>query len=148
MGLAPVEGRMEVVKNGNWDHYFRTAGKTDVGFDLASSPFGGEICDLIPSTAREKYTYGDIFTGVIYYKPIEEHLLVEGWPGFVDESFRKEFERRVSIFCQANGIEFSEDFLQYHIDKINKVSRQGYDELVRCLEMIDSVGRRESTVRY
>lgn len=142
MGLAPVDGRMEVVKNGEWDRYFRAAGKTDVGFDLASSPFAGEICDLIPSTAKEKYMYGDIFTGLIYYRPIEEHLLVEGWPGFVDESFRKEFERRVKIFCQASDIEFSEEFLRYHIDKINNVARENYEELDKCLEMIGLPGDR------
>lgn len=148
MGLAPVDGRMEAVKKGAWDYYFRAAGKTDVGFDLVSSPFASEICDLIPSAAKEKYTYGDVFTGIIYYRPIEEHLLVEGWPGFVDESFRKEFERRVRIFCQANGIEFSEEFLQYHVGKINNVVRENYGELGRCLEMIDSAGRRKPIVQY
>ena len=48
----------------------------------------------------------------------------------------------------ANGIEFSGELLQYHIDKINNVVRKSYEELGRCLEMIDSAGRRGYSVQY
>jgi hypothetical protein len=41
MGLAiPKLGSYTIVKNGRWDYYFEVSNKTNVGFNLASSPFG------------------------------------------------------------------------------------------------------------
>lgn len=85
-----------LINGGKWDAAFSAADR-DFGFDFAGSPFGSDHFDLvfdIPS----KYSYGDIFTGMIYYKPITEFVWSWGVPGVLSGGFDKELVRRHKIF--------------------------------------------------
>ncbi|GHT01480.1 hypothetical protein AGMMS49525_02300 [Bacteroidia bacterium] len=82
-----------VIINGKWDAAFRYLGNPSVGFDMLLSPMGQDEFDdhLSPISPT---VYKDIFTGFIFYKPIEKMVGVIGIPNIVDEEFMPEFERR------------------------------------------------------
>ena len=70
---------------GKWDAAFKMQGDPDTGFDFDGSPFGDDSFDMYPVPwISEKYKYKDVFTGFIFYKPLNQHLLEQGFPGLLD----------------------------------------------------------------
>ena len=61
------------IHNGIWNAALKKTGYTPVGFDFKDSPFGKDYFDKIPFLFKPyPYTYADIFTGFVFYKPEEE----------------------------------------------------------------------------
>jgi len=83
------------IQHGKWDAAFRLASKNDIGFDLNNTPFGKDSFDYYPD--KQNLTYQDVFTGMIFYKYLEEFKLVIGIPGIVDKNFLPELLRRENI---------------------------------------------------
>ena len=92
--------KMGLIQDGKWDAAFQAAGNKSLGFDFAASPFGNDSFDVWPF--KSDYTYRDIFTGFIFFQPVENHRLVEGIPGFIDSSFRAEVYRRIELISIVN----------------------------------------------
>ena len=92
---------MRAIAGGRWDASFKKSGKLDVGFDIKDSPFGSTPFDLIP--VPNEFTYGDFFTGMVYYGFFPEYRLVSGMEGFVDEAFLPELMRRYQLDRGAQG---------------------------------------------
>jgi len=67
------------VQNGKWDAAFSMAGNPSVGFDFNGSPFGDDNWDLFYLVSN-RLTYKDVFTGFIFYKPLEEQYKKNGFP--------------------------------------------------------------------
>lgn len=128
MGLAiPKSGSYTIVKNGKWDHYFEVSNHTDVGFNLANSPFGLEVFDVIPPDSVNHLKYQDMFTGLIFYKPVHEHVLKIGWKDFATEEFIPELRRRIMLFSDAMELnmtneEIEESLLENNIEKTTRYS--------------------------
>lgn len=95
------KGGPAVVKQGGWDRLFIKTGKTDIGFNLAGSPFGEDTFDAIPYDPVQNFTYEEMFTGIIYYKPPQEQRIRTGWEGFAADGFIPELRRRIEIFLAA-----------------------------------------------
>lgn len=98
------------VQNGKWETAFSQIGNPEAGFDFANSPFGNDRFDAAffndPSV-----TYKDVFTGFVFYKPLEQHIKKEGFPnefdnfedsiikraGYVSKSFAEQFKKEIEI---------------------------------------------------
>jgi hypothetical protein len=134
LGLAHPDSWKEysVVKDGYWDYCFESNNKTDIGFSLNNTPFGREEFDLIPvGWSVDSLLYQDVFTGMVFYKPIQEHLLKKGWDNTIDNDFKEEFIRR----CNFMGLDNKE--IKQEIDFFNTVKTSKYDNLEINREKID-----------
>lgn len=69
------------IQEGKWDAAFKAAGKENLGFDFQHSPFGNDSFDIWPD--KTDYTYSDIFTGFVFYLPLEKHLIQIGVKNFL-----------------------------------------------------------------
>ena len=87
-----MKGDEVLLQDGKWDAAFNTTGNKSIGFDFKDTPFGKDSFDLW--VYKNPYHYQDMFTGFVFYLPIENQKLVTGIPGFIDSSFVDEFLRR------------------------------------------------------
>ena len=84
------------IQNGKWDAAFKALQLTDVGFNFDGSPFGEDQFDIWP--LKQHFKYKDVFDGFVFYKPVDEHLLVVGIPGIIDSVFAPEILRRYALY--------------------------------------------------
>ncbi|MCE1199020.1 MAG: hypothetical protein LWW85_08645, partial [Marinilabiliales bacterium] len=68
------------IQSGKWDMAFSLCGNPNVGFNFANSPFGADQFDGFVGNSSDKLRYEDVFTGFVFYKPLEQHLKKEGFP--------------------------------------------------------------------
>jgi hypothetical protein len=68
------------IQNGKWDRAFSIIGNPDIGFDFVNSPFGQDKFDGFVGNPSDELKYKDVFTGFIFYKPLEQHIKKEGFP--------------------------------------------------------------------
>jgi hypothetical protein len=91
----------ELLQNGKWDAAFKTCGKNSLGFDFAGSPFGKDSFDIVPT--KTNFIYQDIFTGFIFFQPIENHRLIETIPGYMNPDFKNEMYKRIELITIVNN---------------------------------------------
>ncbi len=140
MGLAFPNSNNEytLVKDGRWDALFEHTKKTNIGFNLKKSPFGSEAFDVFPADlVKEKFVYEDQFTGLIFYKPIQEHQLRYGWTGFITDDFVPEMQRRARIINEAMDLNMAEEQLDDWIPRVNYDYTTPYDNLDSLRKKID-----------
>ena len=138
--LAEEEG-YTLIQDGRWDAAFKIAGKHDVGFDFAGSPFSKDSVDLTPfSFSTDSLLFSDLFTGFVFYLPLKEHIQIYGMNGFVDDEFRIELERRLKIYFESEKIEGAPvEFLEnMGIVLYNPIS-VSYDNLEEMEFVIDKI---------
>ena len=87
------------VQHGKWETAFREAGNPNAGFDFSGSPFGDDTWDAFFLSNR-LLTYKQIFTGFIFYQPLENHLKREGFPYELDH-FQDSLLRRAACVDQS-----------------------------------------------
>jgi hypothetical protein len=68
------------VQHGKWDKAFEIAGNPNVGFNFENSPFGSDNFDDYLWNSSAELQYKDVFTGFIFYKPLEKHINKIGFP--------------------------------------------------------------------
>lgn len=73
-GLKPIQ-------NGLWDVAAEQMRPVEFAFDFKGSPFGTDDFDYFPFCMNwgTKLTYQDMFTGMIYYKSLDEQYLSDGF---------------------------------------------------------------------
>ncbi len=108
---------------GKWDMAFHE-NSNPVAFCLKDSPFGNDRFDDYPYI-KTKLKWNDVFDHFIFYNPISEHQISMGIDNIIDIEFRKELERRYSIF----GKELTEG----RINGLNK-ARTHHDKWAPNLE--------------
>lgn len=109
------------------DAAFARVGNPGRGFSFAGSPFGRDRFDL-HHRAEKGRRYQDVFTGFVFYRPLEAHRLALGVPGLVDPEFLEEVKRRLSVVDPA----ISTRRLRAKTDEIarlNEVRRDPYDRI-------------------
>ena len=67
------------VQKGKWDKAFSLIGNKQIGFNFENSPFGNDFCDIHPGFDKS-VKYKDVFTGMIFYKPLEQFIYQNGYP--------------------------------------------------------------------
>lgn len=109
------------VGDGIWDAAFEVLGNPDVGFSFLDSPFGLDSFDFFP--VETDYIYQDIFTGMVFYKPIEQHIMSAGIPEVFDDQFMNEVIRRQQVSGdKRNEEEMISDYLQ-----LKEIEEFGYE---------------------
>lgn len=89
------------IQKGIWEAAFNKTGKTNLGFTFRNSPFGIDSFDYWPF--HSGFIYKDIFTGFAFYRPLENHRIVEGVTGFVDSANKDEILGRIDLISIVNG---------------------------------------------
>lgn len=87
---------MTALQQGKWDAAFAAVGNPSVGFDFRGSPFGQDGFDYFPFIPHQG-CYQEVFTGFVFFKPLEAHRMSFGLPGLIDTSFGQEYLRRAVI---------------------------------------------------
>ena len=82
------------IQHGKWESAFKIAGNPDAGFDFTGSPFGDNPWDGF-FLSPKSITYKDIFTGFIFYKPLDRQIKNTGFP-FELDNFQDSLLRRAS----------------------------------------------------
>lgn len=87
------------IQYGKWETAFEIAGNPDAGFDFKESPFANDKWDgfFLNSTSL---SYKDIFTGFIFYKPLNQQIKKTGYPYEMD-NFEDTLLRRAA--CVSNN---------------------------------------------
>lgn len=138
MGLAiPQKGSYSLVKNGEWDYYFESSKKTDIGFNFANSPFGSEEFDVIPPDSILQFKYEDMFTGLIFHRSVQEHKLRTGWDGFASSDFLPELSRRVKVFVEGTGMKMTEEEIEKILFENNTEKTFQYKNIESLRKKID-----------
>jgi hypothetical protein len=138
------------VQDGRWDAAFQRAGNRSVGFDLEHSPFGADYFDLHPRSASH-VTYGSVFTGLVFYLPLEEHRFWTGLPGFLTEERTELLADRLALI---GAIENRDSALAF-LAGLDSLEIESYSEALgtdftsdidRWLEPEDGDGQEHPTV--
>jgi hypothetical protein len=113
------------IQNGKWDAAFIVAGNPNCGFDFKGSPFGADPFDYFPFPIPVTYTYQGVFTGFVFYKPLDEHRMSFGVAGLLDPAFTAELVRR----CQITGRTGSVEELTKEVQQwVGTVRVSGYED--------------------
>lgn len=83
------------VNNGKWDASFKASEIENTGFDFENSPFGE---DPFEGWVSNPYRYKDIFTGFVFYMPIEQFQLAFGVDHIMEDGFYDEYVIRDRMF--------------------------------------------------
>ncbi len=85
VGKAAVYADKEqtLIKEGKWDAAFKILKMENVGFDFKNTAFGNDAFDLSYASNIPR-TFSDVFTGFVFYLPIERHIDSYGVKGLVD----------------------------------------------------------------
>jgi hypothetical protein len=89
------------IQKGKWDASFKILNKENLGFDFQNSPFGEDSLDIW--IWSKQYKYKDIFTGFVFYLPLEKHVEAFGIPNYLNDGFEDELYRRLVIFHEVYG---------------------------------------------
>lgn len=81
------------IQHGKWDRAFALSGDPNVGFDFQNSPFGRDRFDAFVGNPSDELNYADVFTGFIFYKPLEKHIEKTGFP-YISDNFEDSILRR------------------------------------------------------
>ncbi|MCX6284319.1 MAG: RDD family protein [Bacteroidetes bacterium] len=87
-------------QHGKWDKAFDIAGNPDAGFDFENSPFGNDYFDDFLWNSSSELKYKDVFTGFIFYKPLEQHIQKDGFP-YMLYHFKDTLLRRSSCISES-----------------------------------------------
>jgi uncharacterized RDD family membrane protein YckC len=96
-GISLIPFQKAPIKSGVWDDSFKKVENRSIGFDFKNSPFGKDEFDLFFMPTSKLLKYEDVFTGFIFYKPLEEHFTSYGFKNIIDNGFDNEILKRAAI---------------------------------------------------
>jgi hypothetical protein len=114
---------ISAIQDGRWDAAFAVRGYPSLGFDFKGSPFGGDEFDYfaVPFSLDRKYQ--DVFTGYVFYKPLDDHRMTCYIPGVLEPAFAAEILKR----CQIMGLKRSAAEVAQEIERSQSVRICGYE---------------------
>ncbi len=90
-----VEGRLCL---GLFDTAFAAVGNKPMAFPLTEGPFGQQWFDAMSDDpTSQSSTYGDGYSALLYLGPLEDEIFSPLIPGFYDEQFIREIDRRFRL---------------------------------------------------
>lgn len=92
---TPISTKLMMpVQNGHWDVAVEQVRPVEYAFDFKGSPFGEDNFDFALMTSKIGLKYQDMFTGVIFYRSLNEQYISDGFNYiFEPENLRKIEER-------------------------------------------------------
>lgn len=133
--LIPVQ--KSPIKSGIWDKSFEENGNKSLGFNFKGSPFGEDDFDLFFSPNGKLLKYKDVFTGLIFYTPIQLHYNSLGFKNIIANGFDKEILRRATI-TSDNTMDFDNN-LKYVKEKVNRLMKQEITIIKKPYQIYESV---------
>ncbi len=128
------------IQRGTWDASFKIAAKENVGFDFMSSPFGKDSFDIW-SGSKTNYHYQDIFTGFVFYLPLEKHRISMGVKNFLQGVNVKEMIDEWNLFYKALGkdeaFKFSPAFQDRITEELSTIKVKRYPDIKKYRQIID-----------
>jgi hypothetical protein len=92
------------IHDGLWDAAFWKLGNSPLGFNLKGSPFGKDLFDLHTYFALSgKVKYEHVFTGMVFYRPLGDHMVASAIAGYYDEPFKHKVLRRAQLMPKDDG---------------------------------------------
>ena len=131
-GSTPQRAVITALQEGRWDAAFAMCGNPNLGFDLQGTPFGQDPFDYFPFI-RTQLRYQDVFTGFVFFKPLEAHQLAFGLPGLIDRSFADELFRRYGIV----GASLTPEEVIREIDTLAAVHISSYENDTNVISRSD-----------
>ncbi len=120
------------IQEGKWDASFKILNKENNGFNFKNSPFGKDSFDIW-STTKTNYKYEDIFTGFVYYLPLEKHQMTKGIKNFLMNVDIQEIVNEWNLFNDVLGKkehkEFSPELEKHLIEETSTLSESKYPKL-------------------
>lgn len=114
---------------GKWDVAFEQMPEDAYAFDLKDSPFGKDNFDhYIFLSPLSKLRYEDMFTGIIYYKPLYLHYVGDGFPYMLQPDNIKALKERANklgevfnkkLYCGSNSCLRSLKFYYFGINLLD-----------------------------
>lgn len=127
-----------LIADGKWDAAFHFLKNPSVGFDMKDSPFGEDPFDHYSKFAPNKTRYKDIFTGFIFYLPIEDWVLTIGIPNIVTPDFHTELLRRIYLNSKDGKYPSNEnlesDIKYYNTKRTIRLTESNSEELIQNLK--------------
>lgn len=120
-GTTDYSAAFTAICDGKWDAAFAVLGNPETGFAFQGSPFGEDSFDYFP--IETGYKYQEMFSGMIFYKKIEDHVMSKGIPGLLNKLFIEELIERYQI----SGDKRSSDEIKSQIEKLDSVIEFGYE---------------------
>ena len=123
-----ISGNFSTLQDGKWDAAFKLMNIENMGFDFKGSPFGKDNFDHW--TYKNNFTYSDIFTGFVFYLPVEKFRLVAGFPHFMEDGFVEDCMLKEKLWAKAfsklsnKEIEPSatkEELMQYNVINVKPI---------------------------
>ncbi|MCX6303398.1 MAG: RDD family protein [Bacteroidetes bacterium] len=105
------------VQNGKWDKAFSLAGNPDEGFNFANSPFGSDNFDGAIGFPTNELKYEDVFTGFVFYKPLEQFVNKTGFP-YMLYNFNDSLIRRAGCISESFADTWKTTVKYYENDKM------------------------------
>lgn len=115
------DGNPAAYEDGKWDAAYAVAGNYPVGFDLKDTPVGE---DYFSKAMNIKYQ--DIFTGMIFFKPLTEQMLDNDITGFYSEDFKNIVKTRALLI----GEQYWQDIKNSWQDREMHPEKYGYRKLI------------------
>lgn len=140
-GIPPFVYPVQVtpINNGIWDNAFSETENRTIGFNFSDSPFGRDRFDLFILPKLKRFRYKDIFTGFIYYKPIEEHYFSHGFKDIISDGFDNEIISRANRI-KDNDIDNNLKWWTFKVDMLRKqditIDRSPYEKLNSVFELL------------
>jgi hypothetical protein len=88
-----------LIQDGKWDAAFRETEPETIGFDFKNTPFGKDAFDLW--SYENNYNYQDVFTGFVFYLPVNKFEMGIGVPGLMENGFYDEYLKRNALQYKA-----------------------------------------------
>jgi hypothetical protein len=87
-----------LLQDGKWDAAFLCTGNKAAGFDFKGNPFGYDQFDYgqIPTDWGK---YQDIFTGIVFYEPLQNHFYCTNIKDFYDNAYKAIVKQRALSSC-------------------------------------------------
>jgi len=124
IGSTDKDVQLGLIQDGKWDAAFEAAGNPNLGFDFTGLPFGEDSFDYFPFPSKG-LTYQDVFTGFIFYEPLEKHRVAVGIPGLFDNGYDKVILERFAIF----GKPYEENEAKSLVSRLNRVRIAAYEDI-------------------
>lgn len=134
-------GYRGLTQNGKWDAAFAACGNKSIGFNLAQSPFGEDRFDLRPGYFKKRLKYKEVYTGFIFYKPVEEWVFGIGIPNMIDSCFVDELTRRDSEIWGGETASSSEEKLEIY-DYYARIRSFQISDLPDQVSFIEKINRQ------
>lgn len=108
---------MVPIQDGKWDVAFEQIPDSCYAFDFKSSPFGNDRFDhfVLPWDPVSSLKYEDVFTGFIFYKSLDKHIMSIGYPNIFDSDNLVKLrvrEKAMEVYSLGYWIESLKDGVQ------------------------------------